>query len=257
MSERTARRIDLGSVALSVTEIGDGPPILFLHGFPENGGAWRKVAGELSSRFRCILPDQRGYGLSDKPGSAEDYSIDCLLGDIDALADSLHLETFRLAGHDWGGLLAYWFAARWPERVSHLIIANAPHPARFQLALINDPAQRLAAQYITRLRQPGSEKSVSGATQSMVDWYRAAPFVVPAPGETAVMPDWATAKDLAINVPTLILWGMRDPVLLPVLLEGLEAYIADPAIMRFADAGHDCIHEESAAIAAAIAAFLA
>jgi pimeloyl-ACP methyl ester carboxylesterase len=250
------RRIDLGTITLSVTEIGDGPPILFLHGFPENGAAWRKVAKPLADRCRCIMPDQRGYGLSDKPDAVEDYAIDRLIADIDALADALDVGGFALAGHDWGGLLAWWYAARRAERLSYLIIANAPHPVLFQKALIDDPAQRLASQYVARLRVPGSEARLPGVTTGMVNWYRAAPFVVPLPDETASVPPWIRAEQFAIDVPTLVLWGMQDTALLPSLLEGLEAYVPDLTVHRFDEAGHSIIHEIPNEISAAIDGFL-
>jgi pimeloyl-ACP methyl ester carboxylesterase len=251
------QRIDIGALSLSVTDYGDGPPILFLHGFPEDGAAWGKVAKLLSDRFRCILPDQRGYGRSDQPGAVVEYRVDKLIADIDALADVLGLETFALAGHDWGGVVAWWYAARHAERLSHLIIANAPHPALFQSALIDDPDQRLACQYVTRLREPGSESQLAGATKAMVNWYRAAPFVVPAPGEAAAMPDWVAAEDFTIAVPTLVLWGMRDTALLPVLLGGLDTFVPDLRVERFAEAGHNIIHDIPTELAAAIGAFLA
>jgi pimeloyl-ACP methyl ester carboxylesterase len=251
------RRIDLAAISLSVTEVGDGPPILFLHGFPENGAAWGEVASLLSDRFYCILPDQRGYGLSDYPDRQDDYAIDRFIDDISALMDALGLEKFALAGHDWGGVVAWWYAARHSARVSHLIIANAPHPAVFQRAIIDDPDQRLAAQYITRLRQTGSEALLPGATKPMIDWYRASPFVVPAPGESAPTPDWISAENFGINVPTLILWGMLDTHLLPILLDGLDEHVPNLVVQPFEDAGHNIIHEKPAALATAIKAFIA
>jgi pimeloyl-ACP methyl ester carboxylesterase len=251
------RRIDIGTITLSVAECGDGPPILFLHGFPESGAAWRKVAEPLANWFRCIMPDQRGYGLSDQPAAIDDYAVEHLIGDIDALADSLGMDRFALAGHDWGGLLAWWYAARRGERLSHLIIANAPHPLLFQKALIDDPGQRLASQYVRRLRELGSETRLPGVTAGMVNWYRAAPFVVPLPAERASVPPWPLAEQLTIKVPTLVLWGMQDTALLPVLLNGLEAYVPDLTVNRFDQAGHNIIHEIPSELAAAIEEFLA
>ena len=165
-----AKHIQLGGLSLNVNSGGEGPPILFLHGFPEQGKAWLRVAEELCKDHLCILPDQRGYNLSDKPDRIEDYAIDPLLGDIDALADAFDIDQFVLAGHDWGGALAWWYAARNPDRVSRLIIANAPHPALFQTALVEDKAQRLASQYITRLRVAGSENILlEGGAAAMWD----------------------------------------------------------------------------------------
>ena len=250
------KRVNLGAVSLSVSELGHGRSVIFLHGFPDNGGAWREVAELLSDRFHCILPDQRGYGLSDQPDAVENYTIDKLIGDIDALADAFSLKQFALAGHDWGGVLAWWYAARNGERLSHLIIANAPHPALFQKAIIDSTDQRLAAQYIARLRQPGSEVHVPNATKAMVNWYRAAPFVVPTPDEPAAWPDWVLSEDFTVDVPTLVLWGWRDTLLLPVLLEDLYNYVPDLQIRRFDQVGHDIIHEIAADVAEAIKDFL-
>ncbi len=252
-----SRRVDLGSMMLSVREQGAGLPIIFLHGFPENGDAWGGVADQLSDVCRCILPDQRGYRLSDKPEGAHHYAIDHLIDDVDALAISLGVDQFALAGHDWGGLVAWWYAARRPGKLTHLIIANAPHPALFQQRILDDPDQRQASQYITRLRAAGSEQSVPGATTTMVDWYRAAPFIVPEPGVGGATADWLAAEDFAVSVRTLVLWGMRDTALLPVLLDGLEDYVPDLRVQRFEENGHNIIHQNPAALAAAIKAFLA
>jgi epoxide hydrolase 4 len=251
-----SRLVDLGDVMLSVREQGAGPSIIFLHGFPENGDAWGAVADRLSDDFRCILPDQRGYGLSDKPDGVQYYTIDHLIADIDALATSLGIDRFALAGHDWGGMVAWWYAARWGDRLTHLIIANAPHPALFQQRILDDPDQRQASQYITRLRAAGSEQSVPGATKTMIDWYRAAPFVVPESDAACTAPDWLAAEDFTVRVPTLVLWGIRDTILLPVLLDGLADYASDLRVKRFAEHGHNIIHENPAALAATIKVFL-
>jgi pimeloyl-ACP methyl ester carboxylesterase len=252
-----SRLVDLGDVRLSVREQGAGPPIVFLHGFPENGDAWGAVADQLSDAFRCILPDQRGYRLSGKPDDARCYAIDHLIADVDALATSLGIDRFALAGHDWGGVVAWWYAARRRDRLTHLIIANAPHPALFQQRILDDPDQRQASQYITRLRAVGSEQSVPGATKTMVDWYRAAPFIVPEPGVSDATADWLGAEDFTVRVPTLVLWGTRDAILLPVLLDGLDEYVPNLRVERFAESSHNIIHEHPAALAVAIKAFLA
>ncbi len=246
-----SQRIDLGDVTLSVREQGRGAPILFLHGFPEDGDAWAAVADHLSDTHRCILPDQRGYRDSDAPEGAGAYHIDHLIADVDALASALGLTEFALAGHDWGGLVAWWYAARRPERLSHLIIANAPHPVLFQRALIENPVQRLASQYITTLRSPDADTHFQA---SMLNWYRAAPFVVPPPGAAAKMPEWVGAEHLTIRVPTLVLWGTADTVLLPVLLEGLEDNVPDLTLICF-EASHAIIREIPEQLAGSIRSF--
>jgi epoxide hydrolase 4 len=281
-------RVDCGEVTLFATAGGDGPPLLFLHGFPEIGRSWQRVASLLADRFTCFLPDLRGYNRSDKPDAVDDYAIDRLIGDVDGLIDHIGTDKVMLAGHDWGGTLAWWYAARRPERIARLIIANAPHPALFQKVLIEDEGQRQASQYITVFRQADAAALLladgpeglwerlfagnpafdaedqsafvsswsQGAMTAMLNWYRAAPFVVPLPGENPAMPGWPGDQDLTIKVPTLVLWGMKDTALLPVLVDGLTEWVADLRIMRFCEAGHALIHEAPDRVAAAIREFL-
>ncbi|QLC25367.1 alpha/beta hydrolase [Parasphingopyxis algicola] len=282
-------RIRNGGVELAVETLGDpaDAPILFLHGFPEHRGAWRKVARHLAGEFHCMLSDLRGYGESGRPEETEAYRIDALICDVDALVDACGGRKPILAGHDWGGALAWRYAAAFGEKLASLVIANAPHPALFQRRLIDNPAQRAASAYIDRLRHPeaaarlltdGPEGlwdrmfaanpvfddadraeylaawSRPGAMEAMLNWYRAAPFELPASDDAAV-PDWAARGDLMVTIPTLILWGMADRVFLPVLLEGLDPLVPDRRIVRFPDAGHAIIHEEAAALAAHIREF--
>ena len=83
------------------------PPVILLHGFPESHRTWRGVAPLLEGRFRLVMPDQRGFGGSDRPQEVEAYAADKLVDDIFALADALGIERFALVGHDWGGAIAW------------------------------------------------------------------------------------------------------------------------------------------------------
>lgn len=266
---------------LAVERIGAGPPILFLHGFPEGGHAWRAVASRLADAHEGVLPDLRGYGASRRPPEVEAYGVDALLGDIDALVEAVAPGGATIAAHDWGGVLAWWYAARRPDRVRRLVIANAPHPLLFQQALLGDPAQRAASDYIARLRTPGVAEAMfadaealldrmaggatpdvrqallarwrsPGAPAAMAAWYKAAPFALD--GE---MPGWTATERLRIDVPTLVLWGMQDTALLPVLLDGLPALVRDLDVVRIADAGHGVIHQQPDRVAAEIRRFAA
>ncbi len=123
------RRVDLGEVTLNVGEAGprDGPVVILLHGFPESAAGWHRQVGPLArAGFRVIVPDQRGYGLSDKPERIEAYHLDRLAADVVALGRACGAERFCLAGHDWGGLVAWWVASFHPEQVIRLAILNAP-----------------------------------------------------------------------------------------------------------------------------------
>ncbi|MFL6786558.1 MAG: alpha/beta fold hydrolase, partial [Sphingomicrobium sp.] len=91
-------------ITLNVALAGeaDAPPVIMLHGFPESHRTWRGLAPLLEDQFRLIMPDQRGFGGSDRPPEVEAYKTDLLVDDIFALAEALEIERFALVGHDWG-----------------------------------------------------------------------------------------------------------------------------------------------------------
>jgi pimeloyl-ACP methyl ester carboxylesterase len=282
-------------VTLNVAETGraDGRALLFLHGFPESHRTWREIAPRLEDDFYLVMPDQRGFAASDRPLEVEAYATDKLVDDILALADALSLERFALIGHDWGGAIAWPAALRGDPRLTRLAIINAPHPLIMQKSLIEDPEQRAASQYINAFRDPGFERAVEamgfatffdksfskhvelsripeeekrqyladwsqpGALGAMLNWYRASRLIVPPPGMTVPLPDWVVKPFPKVQVPTLVIWGMRDAALLPVQLEGLDELVEDLAIVRLPNAGHFAPWEAPAEVAAALAPFLA
>src|SRR4028119_1123949 len=100
---------------LHVVEAGpeDGPLVILLHGFPEFWYGWRKQIGPLAAAgFRVVAPDQRGYGLSDKPRGLDAYNLDRLAGDVIGLIDALGRDRAHVVGHDWGGNVAWWLGIR-------------------------------------------------------------------------------------------------------------------------------------------------
>ena len=102
--------IRVNGISLHVVQAGPdtGTPIIFLHGFPEFWYGWRKQIDFFAqSGYRLIIPDQRGYNLSDKPQGIDKYHIDRLADDITGLMDALRLEKIHLVGHDWGGAVAW------------------------------------------------------------------------------------------------------------------------------------------------------
>jgi pimeloyl-ACP methyl ester carboxylesterase len=290
------RRVKLSTgVTLNVALDGpaDASPVILLHGFPESHRTWRAIAPLLNGRFRLVIPDQRGFAGSDRPQEVEAYKTDKLVADLFALADALSTSDFALVGHDWGGAVAWAAAMRGEPRLTRLAIINSPHPILFQKSLIEDPDQRSASQYITAFRAPGFEKLVEaqgfdwffertfsghvglalipqaekrqyladwsqpGAFTAMLNWYRASPLVVPPPGITVPLPDMLLRLSRKIRIPTLVVWGMKDPALLPVQLDGLEELVDDLQVARLPDAGHFAPWEAPDEVAAALAPFLA
>ena len=152
-------------ISLAVWDSGpkDAPVLMFLHGFPESHRSWRHQIAHFSRHYRCIAPDQRGYGGSSKPQDVASYHPDRLIGDIFQLADAMGVDQFTIVGHDWGGAIA-WPAAMFGQRtapgrgrITRAIIANAPHSALFQRLLYLDPVQRKASQYMRAFRDPAND----------------------------------------------------------------------------------------------------
>lgn len=115
-------------IKLHYVEQGTGPLLILLHGFPDFWYGWRKQIEPLSEKFRVVAPDMRGYNLSDKPASLKEYKIETLAKDIDLLIDALGEKQAYVAGHDWGGIVAWAAAAYYPKKVKKLAVLNMPHP---------------------------------------------------------------------------------------------------------------------------------
>jgi pimeloyl-ACP methyl ester carboxylesterase len=125
-------RIDSGGVTLDVQVEGEGRPVVLLHGFPDTKRLWSKTVPVLvDAGFQVIVPDQRGYGASDKPDDVEAYSIPFLAIDVTAILDHLGIERAHVVGHDWGAAIAWATASFAPERVDHLVALSVGHPSAF------------------------------------------------------------------------------------------------------------------------------
>jgi pimeloyl-ACP methyl ester carboxylesterase len=235
------RTIATHGIQLHTVEAGpeDGPLVVLLHGFPELWYGWREQIGPLArAGFRVLVPDQRGYNRSDKPKGVSAYSLDRLAGDVVGLIDAAGCDQACLAGHDWGGAVAWWTAITHPKRIAKLAVLNLPHPDVFRWHLWTHPAQLRKSWYIFAFQlpwlperllrrndwartvralqksaRPGtfSEADLAvyreawgqpGAITAMLDWYRAALRARPRqPASTRV------------RVPTLLLWGAQDDFL--------------------------------------------
>jgi pimeloyl-ACP methyl ester carboxylesterase len=112
---------------MAVHQLGAGPPVVLLHGFPELAFSWRHQLPALASAgYRALAPDQRGYGATDKPGSVGDYTIQHLIADVTGLLDAYELERALFIGHDWGALVLWQMSLLEPARMAGLINLNIP-----------------------------------------------------------------------------------------------------------------------------------
>ena len=122
-----ARQIDTGEIQMAVHELGAGPPVILVHGFPELAFSWRHQLPALASAgYRAIAPDMRGYGGSGKPPQVSDYTIQKLIGDLTGLMDALSIDRAVIVGHDWGALVSWQMALLAPQRMAGLINLNIP-----------------------------------------------------------------------------------------------------------------------------------
>jgi epoxide hydrolase 4 len=276
-----------------------GELVMFLHGFPEFSYEWKDQLQEFGKDHRVVAPDLRGYNLSDKPAALDAYRVSVLLEDIRGLAD--HFRKGRkliLVGHDWGGALAFAFAAAHPEYLDKLVVINAPYPAVFGKLLASDPVQQKASQYMFLFRGPQAEEKLTannyallnrivlddllksgamtatdqkayiqawsqpGAVTGGLNYYRANRLGPPVPPELEAQigtsdPEFGheTAQTV-VRVPTLVIWGEKDPALPPANLEGLPPYVPQLTIQRIPDGSHWVIHQKPAEVNGYIRAFI-
>jgi pimeloyl-ACP methyl ester carboxylesterase len=122
-----ARSVNTGEISMAVHMLGDGPPIVLVHGFPELAFSWRHQLPALADAgYQAIAPDMRGYGGTDKPPAVSDYTVQKLIGDITGMMDSLGIEKALIVGHDWGALVTWQMALLAPERMAGLVALNIP-----------------------------------------------------------------------------------------------------------------------------------
>lgn len=152
----TPSMVDTNGVSLAVYDAGEGSPVVFCHGFPELAYSWRHQIDAVSrAGYRAIAPDQRGYGLSDRPEGFENYTIDQLCGDLAGVLDALGLDRAVFCGHDWGGGVVWMMPRLHPERVAGVIGVNTPanHPSVQREP--NPLIERTENYYVATFQPPG------------------------------------------------------------------------------------------------------
>ncbi len=127
LADVTHEFVDVGGLRMHVALAGaaDAPPLLLVHGWPQNWWAWRSVMPRLAERYRVIAPDLRGHGWTEAP--ARGYEKDQLAADLLGLLDSLGLERVTWIGHDWGAFAGFLAALRSPERIDRMLALCIPH----------------------------------------------------------------------------------------------------------------------------------
>lgn len=272
----TTTRVDVGGVTLSVTVEGSGPPVVLLHGFPQFGYAMRHVAaGLVEAGYTAIVPDLRGYHLSDKPADEDAYTIDHLVSDVAGLLDALGLESAVVLGHDWGGMIAYTFALRHPSRVSRLVVLNAAHPELYRAGL-GTPSQILRSWYVFFFQLPElpealiTERAYFERVMASDAPHAFPPEVIDRYVDAMNLPGAATAAvsyyrsaqkhglraEGTIGAKTLVIWGDEDDALGQALLVGLDRYVPDVRVHHLAGASHWVAEDRPVEVTTAVLEFL-
>ncbi|MEW5847893.1 MAG: alpha/beta fold hydrolase [Myxococcota bacterium] len=259
----------------------DGPVVIMLHGFPDFWYGWRHQMLPLAQRgWRVLVPDQRGYNLTDKPTDVEAYAVDTLVADVVGLMDALGVQKAHVVAHDWGAGVAWRMAQVAPERMQRLVIINVPHLGVMRRTLENNPEQVARSWYMFFFQLPrlpdwlaarndhqlleraltGSSRegtftaaelryyreawSRPGAVTSMINWYRAAARHGP------------SDVDKRITVPTLVLWGEKDVALMAEMAADSVAMCDDGQLVTFPENSHWLHLEQPRAVTELIDAFL-
>jgi pimeloyl-ACP methyl ester carboxylesterase len=266
---------EVNGVELHYAHAGDGPLILFLHGFPQCWYQYRHQLEEFSRDHLAVAPDLRGYNLSSKPADVHEYLTCTLVEDIRRLVEHLGRERFVLVGHDVGGAVAWSFAMHHPEMLSALAILDTPHPALFDNALHNDPEQQHASAYMLTARRPDAVRFFAAEDFRVLRDSLSEPFISPQdidfyhdtwerPGAMAAALRWFHAEGqgppspdgtpasaniirhispLTVAVPTLVMYPTADRWIRPASHAGLERYVPDLTFIEV-DGGSHWLAEE-------------
>jgi pimeloyl-ACP methyl ester carboxylesterase len=223
----------------------DGPAagemFILLHGFPEGAESWSKQLEALAGAgFLAVATDLRGYGLSDAPEGVESYAIDHLVEDVRSIITAFGRPAAHVAGHDWGAMVAWFFAGRHPEMTKTLTVLSVPHPTAFAAASRDDEDQQTRSRYIALFLKPDKAEHVlsedgyrrlrhmftigpnpdavppsivdhfirslnrPGRLTAALNYYRA--------NLSAAGGAWESRAEIGpITVPTVLLWGDEDP----------------------------------------------
>lgn len=155
------RSIETRTIRMNVLERGQGPCVLFCHGFPETSHAWRhQIPALAEAGFRAIAPDMRGYGGTDCPSAIDEYTVFHLVGDMVALLDALDVQTTVIVGNDWGATVAWQAAQMRPDRFRGVVAINVPMMGQPPVAPTRLFPQTDDAQlYTLYFQEPGSAEA--------------------------------------------------------------------------------------------------
>jgi len=213
-----------------------GDLFVLLHGFPEGAESWSKQVDVLAGAGAlAVAPDMRGYGLTDAPDRVEDYAMRHLVDDVVGLIASFGRRSAHVAGHDWGAMVAWFFAIAHPEMTKSLTVLSVGHPAALADAM-EDEDQQTRSRYIDLFLMAGKAERVLGEEDGRRLRGMLGGAIPPAvvnhfvrslerPGRLTAGLNYYRANlsrdhawtslrvDTPVEAPTTMLWGDQDPAL--------------------------------------------
>lgn len=253
-------------VRIHYATVGQGPLMVMIHGFPDFWYSWRHQMAGLQDDYQVVAIDQRGYNLSDQPAGDEHYDMQLLIADVAAVIRHFDQDKAVIVGHDWGGMVAWYFAFAYPQMVDRLVVLNLPHPHALIRELTVNQQQRVSSDYAVRFSagspsdpdiffgMPMMPQTLAGwvsdpvARQRYIEAFAQSDFDAmlayykrnfpPLPELSATAPE-LSADIPQLNVPLLVMHGLNDTVLLSDGLNNTWDWNdADTTIVAVPNAGH-------------------
>jgi epoxide hydrolase 4 len=282
--------VQLDGIRMHYAQVGHGPKLLvLLHGFPECWWSWRhqlrlfRDQPALAAQFTVVAPDMRGYNDTDRPSWG--YDLDVLVQDIISLIRALGHARAIVAGHDWGGNIAWALAITRPDVVERLIALNIPHPALFAQGVSTNWRQMLRSWYILFFQLPFlPETAIRCNDYALIDQIMRGTAVdkstfsdqdIAIYKRSIAQPGAATAAlnyyrvlvqqgsrgmfrgtGMRVTMPTLLIWGEADIALGKELTDGTERFVPDLRILYISNCSHWVQQERPDEVNAAMVEFL-
>jgi pimeloyl-ACP methyl ester carboxylesterase len=241
-------------VRIHYARLGQGPLVVMIHGFPDCWLTWRAQMPALAKNYEVVAIDQRGYNLSDRPKGVEHYDMKILVADVAAVIRARGRERAIVAGHDWGGMVAWTFAMTRPEMTEKLVILNLPHPRGLTRELANNPEQQKNSAYARRFQQEGAHTNLTAegltfwikdpaAKLRYVEAFRRSDFEAMLNYYKRNYPREPYVEDTSplvkVQCPVLMIHGLKDKALGHAALNGNWQYVEkDLTLVTVPEADH-------------------
>lgn len=152
---------DNNGVKIHYVTIGEGPMVLFIHGYPDFWYSWAHQIETLSKDYKCVALDLRGYNKSDQPKGVENYMMPLIIGDVISVIKANGVDKCIVVGHDWGGAISWGLALQAPQFVEKLIICNLPNPRGLTREMAINDEHRRNTEYARQFQAPDAHESMT------------------------------------------------------------------------------------------------